>query len=243
MTEASKGVIVIISPLVASANGREAAFGRLQLFGVYLVIANVYVDGFNLYYGCLKDTPYRWLDLSKLCEIYLPSHRINRIRYFTAPLIFRNENPGQRQRQQTYLRALQTIPNLSIHYGHFLTSNVSMRLAHPPTGGQQTAIVVKSEEKGTDVNIATHLIFDAFDGDCDMAVVISNDSDLATPIQMVRERFGMTVGVLNPHRKPSKMLLGNASFYRHIRRGPLGASQFPDRMQDANGAFTKPPGW
>ena len=118
-----------------------------------------------------------------------------------------------------------------------------MRLAHAALDGQQTAIVVKSEEKGTDVNIASYLIFDALDNDCDTAMVISNDSDLATPIRMVRDRFGITVGVLNPQRRPSKMLLENVSFYRHIRRGPLSASQFPDRMQDANGEFTKPLGW
>ena len=118
-----------------------------------------------------------------------------------------------------------------------------MRLAHPAPSGQQTAIVLKSEEKGTDVNIATHLLFDVFDGDCDTAIVISNDSDLATPIRMVRDRFGTTVGVLNPHKRPSKILMDCASFYRRIRRGPLSASQFPDRIRDADGAFTKPPGW
>ncbi len=44
---------------------------------------NVYVDGFNLYYGSLKDTPYRWLDIAALCANILPNNIINRIRYFT----------------------------------------------------------------------------------------------------------------------------------------------------------------
>ena len=205
--------------------------------------ANIYVDGFNFYYGCLKDTPYRWLDLAKFCALIFPSYRINKIRYFTAPLLPRTDNPEQPERQQTYLRALRTIPNLSIHFGYFLISNVSMRLAHPAPSGQHTAVVLKSEEKGTDVNIATHLLLDVFDGDCDTAIVISNDSDLATPIRTVRDRFGTIVGVLNPHKRPSKVLMDCASFYRTIRRGPLSASQFPDRMQDANGVFSKPPGW
>lgn len=207
------------------------------------MIANVYVDGFNLYYGCLKDTPYRWLDIAKLCGIYLPTHHINKIRYFTAPLLFRDDNQGQRQRQQTYLRALQTTPNLSICYGYFLTSYVSMRSAHPISGSRNTVLVVKSEEKGTDVNIASYMLLDAFDRDCELAVVISNDSDLTTPMQIVKERFGLTVGLLNPHRNRSQNLAANSNFYRSIRRGPLSVSQFPDRMQDANGVFTKPPGW
>ncbi len=44
----------------------------------------VYIDAFNLYYGCVKNTPYKWLDLSKLCAILLPQHHIERIKYFTA---------------------------------------------------------------------------------------------------------------------------------------------------------------
>ena len=207
------------------------------------MIANIYVDGFNLYYGCLRNTPYRWLDIAKLCAIYLPSHDINKIRYFTAPLLPRAENPGQAQRQQIYLRALLTIPNISMHYGHFLTSNVPMRLAYPAPDSGNTAVVVKSEEKGTDVNIASYMLLDAFDRDCEISVVISNDSDLATPLRIVRERFGLSVGLLNPHRNRSQVMAGNADFYRRIRRGPLGASQFPDRMHDAAGAFTKPLGW
>lgn len=223
--------------------GREAAYGRLQLFYKSAMIANIYVDGFNLYYGCLKDTPYRWLDLAKLCGLLVPSHTINKIRYFTAPLLRRAENPGQLQRQQIYLRALQTAPNLSIHYGYFLPSTVTMRLEHPLPDGTTTARVVRTEEKGTDVSIASHLLMDAFDHNCDMVVVISNDSDLIPAIQLVKERFGLTVWILNPHPKRSWALADISDFYRTIRRGPLSASLFPDRMQDANGAFTKPPGW
>ena len=207
------------------------------------MIANIYVDGFNLYYGCLRNTPYRWLDLANLCRIFLPAHGVNRIRYFTAPLIPRLTNPGQTQRQQTYLRALQTIPNLSIHLGHFTTNNVPMRLALPSSGNQRTAVVLKSEEKGTDVNIASYLLLDAFDGDCELAVLISNDSDLSTPLQIVKERFGLRVGILNPHRNRSQTLATIADFYRTIRKGPLSTSQFPDLMQDASGTFAKPMGW
>jgi hypothetical protein len=71
---------------------------------------NVYVDAFNLYYGCLKGTPYRWLDLGALCRRLLPKDRINRIRYFTATVSARPDNPDAPQRQQVYLRALETIP-------------------------------------------------------------------------------------------------------------------------------------
>ncbi len=118
-----------------------------------------------------------------------------------------------------------------------------MRVANPSPGEPETVVVSRAEEKGTDVNLASYLLLDAFDGEGDAAVVISNDSDLATPMRIVRERFGMTVGILNPHPNRSRTLAGVADFYRPIRRGPLSASQFPDRMQDAASEFTKPPGW
>ena len=204
---------------------------------------NVYVDGFNLYYGCLRGTPFRWLDIAKLCALILPHHQINRIRYFTALADTRHDDLQRHQRHLAYLRALRTLPNLTIHYGFFLRRNVVMRLANPAPGGPDTVLVSKPEEKGTDVNLASYLLLDAFDGDCDTVVVISNDSDLATPMRLARERFGLTVGVLNPHRTRSHTLAGAADFYRPIRRGPLSASQFPDPMRDAAGTFAKPAGW
>jgi hypothetical protein len=136
---------------------------------------NVYVDAFNLYYGCLKGTPYRWLDLGALCRRLLPKDRINRIRYFTATVSARPDNPDAPQRQQVYLRALETIPGLSIHHGHYLSHVTRMPLARPRRRGARTVEVVKTEEKGSDVNLATFLLLDAFKRGCEVAVVISND--------------------------------------------------------------------
>lgn len=69
---------------------------------------NVYVDGFNLYYGAVKGTAYRWLDLRKLSQGLLkPEHEINRIRYFTARIAASTSDPTAPDRQATYLRALQ----------------------------------------------------------------------------------------------------------------------------------------
>ena len=206
---------------------------------------NVYVDGFNLYYGCLKGTPYRWLDLAQLCRVLLPSNRIHRIRYFTALVQPRPDNPRQPERQQTYLRALRTIPNLSIHYGHFLSHVVRLPLARPPAQGPRTVEVVRSEEKGSDVNLATALLVDGFTHDFDVAVVVSNDSDLLAPIRVVREQLGYRVGVLNPHprKRRSRALFQEATFWKQVSRRALQASQFPHTITDAHGTITKPQGW
>jgi hypothetical protein len=127
--------------------------------------ANVYVDAFNLYYGAVKDTPYKWLDLRSLAEKLITSHEVKRIRYFTARLHPRPDDPQIAQRQQAYIRALETLPGLTVHYGRFLSKRVRAPLANPGPGQPRTAEVLRTEEKGSDVNLATYLLLDAFDRD------------------------------------------------------------------------------
>ena len=205
--------------------------------------ASIYIDGFNLYYGALKSTPFKWLNIAELCRLLLPHNRVNEIKYFTARVKSRPGMPDLHIRQQMYLRALRTIPNLSIVEGHFLTKTCRMPLA-TPIAGQSIATVIKTEEKGSDVNLAAHLINDGYKSRYDLAVVISNDSDLCEAIRIVRTDLGKDVGVFNPHRKnPSVELRRIATFFRPIRQGVLAASQFPAQMQDANGSFHKPSMW
>jgi hypothetical protein len=204
------------------------------------MIANVYVDGFNLYYGAVKGTPYRWLDLAKLCALLLPRDSIHRIRYYTALVRSRPGDPGKRTRQLVYLRALQTIPHLSLHYGHYLTHPVRMPLATNPA---QTIDVLKTEEKGSDVNLATHLLWDGFRNDYEIAIVLSNDSDLVEPIRIVQRELRKPVGILNPQKHPSVELRQEARFFKTIRAAAVAASQFPTTLTDAQGTFHKPKQW
>ena len=200
--------------------------------------ANVYVDGFNLYYGAVKNTPYRWLDISAMCRLLLPKDNIHRIKYFTALVDPRPSDPHQRVRQETFLRALETIPNLSIFYGFFLTHEVTM----PRVGGGY-AQVIKTEEKGSDVNLATQLLVDAYHDDYEIAVIVSNDSDLLMPVQVVTREFKKPVGLLNPQKNPSRALLPHVAFIKQIRPGVLAKSQFPKTLTDSRGNFSKPASW
>ena len=205
---------------------------------------NVYIDGFNLYYGCVKNTPFKWLDLARFSAKLLPAgHQLQRIYYYKARVRGLPHDPDAPTRQQIYLRALATIPNLTISYGHFLTSTIRMPLANPTPGVPATVSVIKTEEKGSDVNLASHLLLHAFRKECEAAFVISNDSDLLEPIRIVRNEFGLRVGVASPHKRPSQVLMKEASFFRSIRVGALRASQFPQTLTDANGTFTKPTSW
>jgi uncharacterized LabA/DUF88 family protein len=205
---------------------------------------NVYIDGFNLYYGCLKGTSYKWLDLEAFCTRLLPKDDVQRIRYFTARVIPRPDDPDVDKRQRAYLRALGTLPKVSVHLGHFLSYPTRMALANPPAVGSKTVEVIKTEEKGSDVNLASHLLMDVFTRDCDVAVVISNDGDLKEPLMMAR-RLGCTVGIVNPHSKgnPSKALASCASFYKGVRPSALSASQLPVTLSDGRGTFQKPQAW
>lgn len=205
----------------------------------------VYVDGYNLFYACLKGTTYKWLNVHALVASLLPRNDIDKVRYFTAQVSARPHDPGQPQRQQTYFRALSTVPEIEIHLGHFLTHEVSMPDAAAWSSGRYHPVrVMKTEEKGSDVNLATHLLMDAFDGLFDAAVIISNDSDLKEPIFQVSNRFGKKIVLLAPRStRISGALRPLAHFIKQFRPNMLAAAQFPPQMTDAVGTFSKPAGW
>ena len=219
------------------------------------MITNIYVDTFNLYYGLLKGSPYRWLDLQKLCQTELPTNQINRIRCFSARVISRPGDPDQRNRQNAYFRALETTPGLTLHLGHFLESEVSMRRVTPDAQGNKYALVRKTEEKGSDVNLASYLLLDGFNKDYEVAVVITNDSDLAEPIRLVRQELKLRVLVLHPCKvgDPARgIAAGRVSVELRrasiksivIKEASLAASQFTATIQDAQGrTITKPTNW
>jgi hypothetical protein len=68
----------------------------------------VYVDGFNLYYGAVKGTPYKWLDISKLCQ--LASKESDRQNQIFIVLVSARPNDPDQPNRQLLLRALKTIP-------------------------------------------------------------------------------------------------------------------------------------
>ena len=102
--------------------------------------------------------------------------------------------------------------------------------------------VYKSQEKGSDVNLATYLLLDAFKALCDTAVVISNDSDLAQAIDVAQSQLGIKVGIINPHprNRRSRELLGlNCLFYKQVPR----QTQLPPVVHDSKGPIRKPNSW
>ena len=216
----------------------------------------VYIDGFNLYYGAVDGTNLKWLDLVAVCRRLLPNDTIERVHYCTALTKDPSHDQTKSVRQQTFIRALETFPEIQVTYGSFLASKKKMPLAagNPAevadpaivtlvTGGPKSAVVTRTEEKGSDVNLATLMVADAFRGDFEAAVVLSTDSDLALPIKLIRAELSLPVGVIFPQGRFSVELDAAASFRRTLRRSDLRACQLPARLTDANGVIRKPARW
>lgn len=203
----------------------------------------VYIDGFNLYYRALKRTPYKWLDLKKLTSNILQQHhKITGIKYFTA-IVSGIIDPDQPIRQKTYLRALQKyIPEISIFLGHFLSHKVSLP-NYPLVSPLKFSNVLKTEEKGSDVNLAVHVLNDAWFDQYDCAVILSNDSDLSEALRLIRIQTNKKIGLIYPavHGHPSKELQKHAHFVKRIRKGVLKISQLPSPIPDSS--IVKPAVW
>ena len=200
----------------------------------------VYIDGLNLYYA-LKSNRWKrfyWLNLWRLSENLLrPGQQLAQVKYFTAPFSHDKENPGQPERQDAYLQALATLPNLSIHYGYHLPKTRICK--------QCGAISQTHEEKMTDVNIATELLEDAHSDEFDVAILISADSDLSGPITAIKRNYPakLIVVAFPPGRMSNKLRqISDVSFT--IWRGKIAASQFPDVVINPDGySVRKPAQW
>jgi hypothetical protein len=131
-------ILSVISP------GRLGGRARSRLRAAFACLeasirkkTSVYIDGFNLYQDAIRGTPFRWLNLRKLCEFLPPSNDVIAIKYFTARVIARPSDPDQAVRQQLFLRATATLLGISIHYGHFLSHEIMMPRAPVSAQRQQ----------------------------------------------------------------------------------------------------------
>jgi uncharacterized LabA/DUF88 family protein len=204
---------------------------------------NVYVDGFNLYYRALKNTPHKWLNLAALAQGLLnPGDTVQLVRLFTARVSPRAGDPDAPRRQQIYFDALQTLPNIVFHYGRFLPKTKRRPLVSNP---HKFVEIHDTEEKGSDVNLAVHLLNDGWRNNYDAALVLSQDTDLIEPIRMVSKDLKKTVGLIwldGGH--PNRFMSAAASFTRHARRSHFSAAQFPNPVIKANGTpIIKPATW
>ncbi len=199
-----------------------------------------YIDGFNLYFGLRAKgwKKYYWLDLVSLSSALLKSdQQLEHCHYFTARIRTGTNQSQDARRQSLWLDALSSLPELTIHYGHYLPKPVECKRC----GNTWTTF----EEKMTDVNIAAQMLTDAYEDRFDIALVISADSDLTTPIRLLRERMPQKrVIVVFPPERRSAELKKTANGTVVLGENKLRQNLLPENITTSSGfVLTRPPQW
>ena len=196
-----------------------------------------YIDGFNLYFGMMSKGwgHYRWLNVRELARQLLKPHQwLAEVRYFTSRVSSTASDPDKSKRQNTFLEALETLPDTRLYYGHYLDNPI-----HCHRCGRQWT---NHDEKMTDVNIATELVFDAFQDRFETALLVSGDSDLTAPVKRIRESFARRRIVVGfPPNRVSVELRKAASGSFVIGEKKFKRSQLPDEVKKADGFVLKRP--
>lgn len=204
-----------------------------------------YVDGFNLYFRAIQGTPFKWLNVATLVERKFHEDDVVQVRYFTAPIKPVPDDPFKRDRQQVYLRALESVEKVCVELGRYQVMRDTKHVVAPKPGCDNPVLVWIKKEKQSDVNMASRMLLDAFDRRMEKAIVVTNDSDLLTPMRVLRERFGIIVAVYTPDRhQPQVELQEVADTFTEIRPKHLEDSQFAETLTDKKGStITKPMAW
>ncbi len=211
-----------------------------------------YIDAGNLYYGLLRGRPkLKWLDPFALVRALLrKDHDIVKVRFYTARVRTCPHDAEATERQRLYLRALDAMNKVEIVEGYYNRNKVWM----PAVGGKCRECdestdgrirVVKLEEKRTDVNIATDMLYDAFSDASDSLALVSGDSDFVAPLDLIRKRFNKQVLVFDPHERFSDICY-HASYYAHIPRDLPARCQLPDTIPcgpRGDRFIHRPPAW
>lgn len=215
-----------------------------------------YVDGYNLYYGRLSNTPYKWLDLKKLIAEILrvqnPVYELLEVKYFTSPVLARLASRGQesQEAQARYIRALEATGVKVILGRHQLEpGSAPAYFADQAPDRTKRVAIWNLNEKETDVRLALELYRDASQRRLEQTVVVSSDTDIGPMLEALRRDFSMPIGLVLPrdplhNRPPSGTLMNNADWTRsHILDEELAASLLPDRIPTRKKPIVKPSYW
>jgi hypothetical protein len=240
--------------------------------GVYVDGYNLYYGGRSL--CGRGTAGWRWLDIRALAETLIhertnwPDATVDRVVYCTAR-IDAVDNPSGHADQDVYLKALAVTASVDyIEYGYYVARVKSLPLALREPNGRPRLVspgwpvmvqdgagepvndarfmvsVAHREEKGSDVNVASHLLWDVLLGEIDAAVIISNDSDLQLPVKRARER--VPVGLINPTSGQTAGALratAGTGVSRHFWR-KLSADDFTShQLPNPAGGYSLPRGW
>lgn len=231
----------------------------------------IYIDGYNFYYGCLRGTPHKWLDLMPLFENHiLPSALLKdgdghirqsallpspSIKFFTAKIIESvarsTDSVSSQARYHTALRKLHD-GRIELIEGYYAVNKMKVKVVEadepnrPPRECKEVQ-AWKVEEKQSDVNLALQVYHDAITGQIDHAVIVTNDTDIAPALAMIRAHTQVLMGVVVPttdHTRPPNTDLVKLAHWtrRHINSSELAACQLP-RVIPGKRPTIKPDSW
>jgi len=232
----------------------------------------IYIDGYNFYYGCLKGTPYKWLDLLPLFEQQiLPSILVTdavgqprsfallsspSLKLFTAPILETvAKAPDSVSSQSQYHKALRLLhpEQIELIQGYYAVQRVWVKEVDEKQPSKwprhcQEVQIWKVEEKQSDVNLALQAYHDAITGQIDQAVIVTNDTDIAPALTMIRSHTPVLIGLVVPTRdaarRPNQALVERVHWTRtHITATELAACQLPRVIPDTRRPATKPVSW
>ena len=216
-----------------------------------------FIDGYNLYYGLLAGSAYKWLDLpalvGEIVRVQQPSSVIVGITYFSAPVKAEIATRGVAplHNQTTYLRALRA-HGVGVELGrHQLQPARAPRFVRGRAASRSDQVDIwKLEEKETDVNIAIAMYRAAAKNQVEQIVLLSADTDLAPALKAIREDFpDVVIGTVFPHkpmggRPPPGSLTKHSHWTRHhIRDDELAANQFGKMVATRKKPAIKPEAW
>lgn len=213
----------------------------------------VFIDGYNLYYGLLRRSPYKWLDLYALFQNHvLQNAEVIEVRYYTAPVLARmSDDLESPKRQRTYLQALrkQQPQKVTILEGKMIAATPFSRLVEPiiDVPHINKVQVYSFEEKQSDVNMAVDMVISALTGACEQIVVCSNDSDLKAAFMRIKQyapqiRLGLVAPIKNEDsRAISKDLSQYATWSKVLSAVHLANAQLPDKIHSTS--IRKPDTW
>jgi uncharacterized LabA/DUF88 family protein len=212
----------------------------------------VYIDGFNLYYGLKRKygKKYMWLNIDEFARNIAPPQGILvQTKYFTSRLKGNSTNPEKLRRQAQFLRAVKTLyPNVVIIEGTYQSFPSHCKHCDNLVLCSYCGTPhVKPNEKKTDVNIATSMLVDVFEDNCDVQILVSGDSDYEFTLQELRRMFPeKEMIVAFPPMRRNNQLIGNdkcTSFF-DIPEESFSGAQFPDRILiDRKKPIEKPSEW
>ncbi len=196
-----------------------------------------FIDGFNVYHSLKSNDNYHkylWLDYRKLLKNYLRKiDALADIYYFSAYAHWIQDRVKRHRMMIDIWKNTGILPIM----GNFKEKDRYCTICRSWFKGH--------EEKQTDVNIAIHLIKEAYENNYDTAILFTNDTDLIPAIRMLKSSFPKKrVGVLFPIDRWSSELSKECHFWRKTKKKALAKSILPNKVTLPSGiAFTRPTSW